>query len=107
MLGEAIIVLTTCGDREVALGISRKLVGGQLAACVNIVPNVESVYRWNGDIEESHEVMLLIKTTHAHFDAVADVIRSGSNYELPEVLAVPVSAGCAAYLDWFAASLKN
>ncbi len=81
------IVLTTAGTKEEAHKIARALVERQLAACVNIVPQVESVYRWEGEVEEATEWLLLIKTTAAGFARVREAIRELHSYELPECVA--------------------
>lgn len=107
MTGEAIVTLTTCGSEEDAAALARKLVGARLAACVNIVPGIESVYRWQGDIEAGREVLLVIKTSRERFDELAAAIRAESDYELPEVLAVPVLAGSREYLSWILASVEE
>jgi periplasmic divalent cation tolerance protein len=94
------IILTTAGSREEAERIARSLVGDHLAACVNIVPGLTSIYRWQGKVEAAVEILLLIKTTAACLDQVEDAIRNLHSYEVPEFLVLtPESAG-QPYLDW-------
>jgi periplasmic divalent cation tolerance protein len=98
-------VLTTCGASGQAHRLAERLVGERLAACVNIVPAVESVYRWQGEIERGTEVLVVIKTNTACLEAVESTIRATADYELPEVLAVPVAGGSQDYLNWLSAAL--
>jgi periplasmic divalent cation tolerance protein len=95
-----LVIMTTCPDAESAERLSRGLVEGRLAACVNVLPEVGSVYRWQGTIERSRETLLFIKTTRARYEAVDAFIRAGHPYELPEVIAVPIERGSAAYISW-------
>ena len=98
---ESIVLLfCTCPDADVAQRIAHALVGERLAACVNIVPGLRSVYRWKGKIQDDAECQLLIKTRESHIGAVTESIHRLHPYELPEVIAVPVVAGLAPYLDW-------
>ena len=99
------IVLSTAGSDEEARRIARYLVERQLAACVNIVPRVESIFRWKGKIESSHEYLLLIKTSADQFPAVRDAIGELHSYELPECIALSVEDGSSDYLDWLGDSL--
>jgi periplasmic divalent cation tolerance protein len=99
------IVLSTAGSTEESRKIARFLVERQLAACVNIIPHIESVYRWQGKIEASHECLLLIKTSADQFPAVRDAICELHSYELPECLALGVEDGSSEYLDWLGDSL--
>jgi len=101
------IVMTTCPDQTCAEAIAVALVGAGLAACVNILPDVRSVYRWQGRIEKSTEKVLLIKTRRDHYTAVEQAIVLQHPYELPEVVAMPLAAGLPAYLDWIDASLES
>ena len=78
-----------------------------LAACVNILPGVESVYRWQGEIERDDEILLLIKSDTAHFGALEDTISNLHPYEVPEILAVPVEAGHQPYLEWIDQCLED
>ncbi|MGH8453832.1 MAG: divalent-cation tolerance protein CutA [Nevskiales bacterium] len=94
------LLYCTCPDTDVAQCIARALVEQRLAACVNIVPGLRSVYRWKGEVQDDAECLLLIKTRESHIVAVTESIRRLHPYELPEVIAVPVIAGLAPYLDW-------
>ena len=94
------IVLTTAGGREEALKIARGLVEQRLAACVNIVGPMESVYRWKGKVEEAKEWLLLVKTTAEAVEGVAAAIRALHSYELPECVEISIEGGSAEYLEW-------
>jgi len=100
------IVLSTAGSEDEARNIAHHLVEHHLAACVNLVPQIESIYRWQGKIESSQEWLLLIKTTAEKFPAVRDAIRELHSYELPECIAISVEDGSADYLEWIAGSLQ-
>jgi periplasmic divalent cation tolerance protein len=100
------IVLTTAGSSEEAHKIARHLVEHQLAACVNIIPRMESVYRWQGKVESNAEWLLLIKTTAEKFPNVRDAIRELHSYDLPECVAIAVEDGSAEYLDWIGESIS-
>lgn len=98
----ALLVFCTCPDADSAARIAEALVGERLAACVNTLPGLRSVYRWQGAVERAEEVLLLIKTTAARLDALKDRVVDLHPYELPEVVAVEVAGGLAAYLAWIA-----
>ena len=100
------IVLCTAGSEDEARKIARHLVEQRLAACVNIVPRMESIYRWQGKLESSGEWLLLIKTTVERFPAVRDAIRDLHSYELPECIAISIQDGSSGYLEWIAQSVK-
>jgi len=100
------IVLSTVGSEEEARKIAHHLVEQQLAACVNIVPRIESVYRWQGKVESSREYLLLIKTSSEKFPQVRDAVRELHSYELPECIALAVEDGSSEYLHWVEESLK-
>ena len=100
MIDNVLIVLTNCPDAEVADRIARTLVEQKLAACVNRMPAVDSVYRWQGAVERAVEVPLLIKSTRERLSEVQEAIRALHPYEVPEILAIPVVAGLPAYLRW-------
>jgi periplasmic divalent cation tolerance protein len=102
---QAIVVLTTVGDEEQARAIAGELVGRRLAACVNVLPGVRSIYRWQGELCEEGEHLLLIKTLASQYDAVAAALRELHSYELPEIVAFPLAQGDERYLAWIAANL--
>lgn len=102
-----LLVYCTCPDRLVAGELATALVERGLAACVNILPGVESVYRWQGKIERDGEILLLIKSDTAHFSALEDTISNLHPYEVPEILAVPVEAGHQPYLEWIDQCLED
>ena len=97
---EPIVVLITAANREEASRIADMLVEARLAACVQILPEMQSVYRWEGQVARESEVMLLAKTTLDRFDELDRVVREIHSYETPEIIALPVTAVSAPYLDW-------
>jgi periplasmic divalent cation tolerance protein len=99
------IVLSTCADREQAERIAHRLIEQRLAACVNILPGVQSIYRWQGAVESAAEVLMLIKTSSARSQEVQSAIASLHSYGVPELLVLPVLDGSNAYLAWLGASL--
>lgn len=99
-----LVVLSAVGSTDDAERIARSLVETGLAACVNLVPGVVSFYRWKGKLERDAEVLLLVKTTGERFEDLKTALVAQHPYELPEVLAVPISAGHEPYLEWLAAS---
>jgi len=97
-----LLVLTNLPDRPAAEKLAQTLVGEGLAACVNILAPCRSVYRWNGVVQSEEEIPVLAKTTSERYAALEAAIRSNHPYELPEIVAVPVERGLAAYLAWVA-----
>ena len=94
------IVLSMAGSEQEAHKIAHSLVKRRLAACVNIVPQVQSIYRWKGEIESAQEWLLLIKTRADKFPAVRDAIRELHSYEVPECIVLEIEDGSLAYLQW-------
>jgi periplasmic divalent cation tolerance protein len=99
---EARIVLTTAGSQDEAKKIAHALVERKLAACVNIIPQIESIYRWQGKVENATEWLLVIKTKSSAFAQVRDAIRELHSYELPECLLLEIPDGSTDYLSWIA-----
>jgi len=99
---DARIVLTTAGSQEDARKIAHMLVERRMAACVNIVPQIESVYRWQGKVERAAEWLLVIKTQASAFARVCDAVKELHSYDLPECVMLEVAAGSKEYLDWIA-----
>lgn len=102
---DARIVITTAGSREEAERIARFLVDEHIAACVNFVPGLAAVYRWQGDVETAEEILLVIKTTAGSLDQVEAALRRLHSYEVPEFLVLHPESGSKAYLDWLARSV--
>ena len=99
-MSEAIVILTTAPSEEEAVAIAKRLVGDKLAACVNVVPGVRSIYRWEGKLCDDAELLLVVKTTPAKQDAVIAMIQEVHSYDCPEAIVLPVVAGSRKYLDW-------
>ena len=99
---DTLLVLTNLPNRETALSLARELIDSRCAACVNVLGGCTSLYRWQGEIETAEEIPVLIKTRAALYGAVEQAIRARHPYELPEIIAVPVSQGLPAYLAWVA-----
>ena len=101
------LVLTTCGSPEEARRIAQELVEHRLAACVNIVPQIESVYRWQGEIETATEWLLIIKTTADAFDRLRDRLGKLHSYDVPECIEILIEDGSAAYLEWIGSAVSE
>jgi periplasmic divalent cation tolerance protein len=103
-MSQARVVLTTTGSHDEARKIAHALVERRLAACVNIVPLIESVYRWQENVETAMEWLLLIKTQADSFDRVRDAVKELHSYDLPECVMLEVAAGSQEYLKWLTES---
>ena len=99
---DAILVLTTAGTADLAQRIAASLVETGLAACVTIVPGIRSIYKWEGKVCDEGEWLLIVKSVRERFEAIRSHIRALHSYQLPEVIAVPISAGDPDYLRWLA-----
>ena len=97
---DAIVVFMTAASGEEAERIAEMLVEARLAACVQILPEMKSVYRWQGKIERQPEVLLIAKTTRSKFPELERRVRASHSFEIPEIVALPVVAGSAPYLQW-------
>ncbi len=96
------VVLTTAGSEQEAVRIARELVEGGLAACVNVVPKVRSIYRWKGAVRDDTEWLCVVKTEAARFEEIAAAVRAVHSYDLPELILLPIEAGEPRYLAWLA-----
>jgi periplasmic divalent cation tolerance protein len=101
------IVLCTVPDRDSAEEMANILIADNLAACVNILPGITSVYRWEDKIEQGNELLLVIKTARTAYKALQAKIVDLHPYELPEIIAVPIEDGLPAYLNWLTQSLET
>lgn len=104
---ETLLILNTCPDREHAERIAGMLVSEKLAACVNLIDNIASIYRWQGGIERDSETLLLIKSKQEHYLSIEAAIQQHHPYEIPEVIALPIENGSSSYLEWIAQSTIN
>lgn len=102
-----LIVLSTCETKQQAAAIARTLVEERLAACVNIAPQIESVYRWQGNVVSSKESLLIIKTSTARYAQLEERLRELHPYELPEVIEVSLAGGLPEYLAWIDEAIKG
>ncbi|MEC4747678.1 divalent-cation tolerance protein CutA [Methylomicrobium sp. Wu6] len=100
------LILCTCPDRDTSEKIAKRLVEGRLAACVNILPALTSVYTWQDRLETAEEHLLLIKTTRDCYPVIEQAIRELHPYELPEIIALPIEQGLPGYLNWIDACVS-
>ncbi|WP_447970264.1 divalent-cation tolerance protein CutA [Nitrospira sp. M1] len=105
MSGE-IVVFVTAGSESEAKAIARRIVQDRLAACVNIVPTIQSVFEWEGKVLEEQESLLIIKTKAEIFDMLESVIKAQHSYSVPEIIALPIQVGAADYLEWLGQAVK-
>jgi periplasmic divalent cation tolerance protein len=101
------VILSTCPDAQVAERLARTLVEESLAACVNIVPGLRSIYRWDAAVQSDEEVLMIVKTTAGCLEAARERLVALHPYEVPEAIALPVADGHHAYLEWVAASTRT
>jgi periplasmic divalent cation tolerance protein len=99
-MSEALIVFVTVPSRADGERIAEALVGERLAACANLVGPIRSIYRWQGEICRDDEHLMLIKTTREHYASLEARVKTLHSYEVPEIVAVPIAVGSAAYLGW-------
>jgi periplasmic divalent cation tolerance protein len=102
-----VLILVTTGARDDAERIGEALVEEHLAASCSVVPTVHSFYYWEGRLQREHEALLLIKTVESKATAVQDFVRAHHDYQLPEILQVPIEGGSSAYLDWLAGQVVS
>ncbi len=100
---DGLLVITTLPNADAAAELAKNVVGERLAACANLIPALRSIYKWQGKMQDENEVLVLFKTRQEHYENLKSRILELHPYEVPEVLAIPVEQGYAAYLDWLAA----
>jgi len=105
-MSEPIVVFVTCGSEEEALQIANALVKDHLAACVNLISPIRSIYRWEGKIWDEREWLLLIKTQTQRFEQLERRIKSLHSYTTPEIISIPITQGSLPYLDWIRETTK-
>lgn len=103
---KANFIYMTAGSKDEARKIGRELVAARLAACVNILDNMNSFYRWQGEIQDDNEVVIIAKTTEDRVPALIEKVNAMHSYDCPCIVAIPVSGGNPAFLDWIAAEVK-
>mgnify|MGYP001359773779 CR=1 FL=1 len=104
---KALVGLVTCPDEETASALAEALVDEQAAACVNIIPGLTSIYRWKGEVCRDREYLLVIKTTSARREAVAEQLTALHPYEEPELIFLPLDSGSRGYLGWLAEQVRT
>jgi periplasmic divalent cation tolerance protein len=105
-MSDPIVVLVTCGSEEEALKIANFLVEAHLAACVNLVAPIRSVYRWEGKVWDEKEWLLVIKTQKDRFEELEKKVKTLHSYSVPEIISLPVTEGSLAYLNWIKENTK-
>jgi periplasmic divalent cation tolerance protein len=104
MSSTPIVVIMTAANEAEATRIAEMLVDRKLAACVQVLPQIQSIYVWKGEVQRESELLLLAKTTQENFDQVEREVRSVHSYETPEIIALPISDGSRPYLEWLTSS---
>lgn len=103
---ECIVVLTTCSSDTEARDIAKTLVEEHLIACANVLPNALSIFRWQGELCEEDEVLMVMKSRRDHLGRIVKRIQSLHSYEVPEIIALPIISGSKAYLNWVCQETK-
>lgn len=104
---DAIVVLCTCPDEEVARRLAGGLVEAGLAACVNVLPGIRSIYRWGGEVHDDGEVLMMVKSHRTAYPELEAWLLEHHPYEVPEVLALPITRGSPAYLEWLNGEMQR
>ena len=104
---DKIVVLSTCATEEEARRIAEELIRRRLAACVNLLPRVRSIYHWKGAVEEGEEILMIIKTARSRFEELRAELARLHSYEVPEIIALPVVDGAESYLEWIGREIEG
>jgi len=105
-IGDKRAVFITAANEDQAAAIAKALVEEGLAACVNIVPAIRSIYKWKGEVCDDRETLLIAKTSAARFPALAERVKALHSYEVPEIIAIPITDGSKGYMDWLGRVLE-
>ena len=105
-MSDSIVIFVTCGSEEEGLKIANALVEGRLAACVNLISPIRSIYRWEGKIWDEEEWLLIIKTQKERFGEVEKKVKSLHSYSVPEIISLPIGDGSPSYLNWIEENTK-
>lgn len=101
-----IVILITAQDKKEAEKIAKSLIAAKLAACVNIISGVKSLFRWQGKVEQAKEVLLIVKSRKEKFAKIAKLVKANHSYDVPEIIALPIASGFKPYLDWINESIR-
>lgn len=104
---QPLLIISNVPDQDTARRIAGELVGMRAAACVNILPAIQSIYRWEGKVEDAAEIAIMVKSTADRYDEIEAAIRRLHPYEVPEIIALPVTHGLPAYLQWLVAETRK
>ena len=99
-VGQVLVILVTAANQEEAIRIGQGMVHAKLAACANIIPGIQSIYRWKGKVVKAQEVLLILKSTRPRYHALEKAIKAMHTYETPEIIALPVKEGLDQYIGW-------
>ena len=99
-VGQVLVILVTAANQKEAIRIGEGMVHAKLAACANIIPGIQSIYRWKGKVVKSQEVLLILKSTRPRYHALEKAIKAMHTYETPEIIALPVKEGLDQYIGW-------
>src|ERR1700752_3845561 len=105
--GQVFVILVTVANQEEAVRIGERVVNAKLAACVNVIPGIQSLYRWKGKVVKAEEVLLILKSTKPRYSALEKTIKSMHTYETPEIIALPVKVGLDRYLGWVRSETRS
>jgi len=98
--GQVLVILVTTVNQEEAVRIGKEMVNAKLAACANVIPRIQSIYRWNGKVIQEEEVLLILKSVKPRYRALEKAIKAMHAYEIPEIIALPVKEGLGRYIGW-------
>ncbi|HSL03894.1 MAG TPA: divalent-cation tolerance protein CutA [Nitrospiraceae bacterium] len=105
--GQVLVILVTMDNHEEAVRIGEEMVNTKLAACANIIPGIQSIYRWKGNVITAQEVLLILKSTKSRYRALEKAIKAMHTYEIPEIIALPVKEGLDRYMGWVRSETRS